>query len=37
MFSTRGKMHLMTSFPERRLHKFIAMMTEKNYKVAIIE
>jgi len=37
VFSSRGKMHLHTSFPERKLYTFVAAMTEKNYKVAIVE
>ena len=37
MFSSKGRLHLHTSFAERKLHVFIEKLTEKNYKVAIIE
>ena len=40
MFSSRGRggiMHLHTSFPERKLDGYVAGMTQKHYRVAIIE
>ena len=30
-------MHLHTSFPERKLDGYVAGMTQKHYRVAIIE
>ena len=37
MFSARGKMYLHTSFPEKILNKYVKLLTDRNYKVAIIE
>jgi DNA mismatch repair ATPase MutS len=37
MSHARGRAHLFTSFPEKRLSKFVGLIVEKGYKVAIIE